>query len=1116
MVKNLKVILRVYIFPLTAVLILGAMSFAQETGGEIQGTVKDAQGAVVPNAAVTVKGLDVGITRTAQTDSDGFFRIRQLPPGVYNVTTDAVSGFAAQTKERVQVALGNATTVDFQLSTSSVQAVVEVTNDSGVIVDPTETKAQDNISAQEIDRLPKSTGFTGVLKTSASVRPEPLSGQFSINGSTGPENSFIIDGQETQNFKTGQIDANNDIPYQAVQEVQIKTSGFEAEFGGATGGVINAVTKSGSNPFRGEFGLQFVSNKLNATPRGWYNVTSNSNGLPGETLPNSGQGLEVFPVSNDPGTTFIPTALVSGPIIKDRLWFFAIHAPRIINTERTTTYVSGFGPTRALTTFNATLQALGASNIQTARQEVIYNYDQFRLDASPFNSLRLSSSFTWNPIVNKGGLLSSSYTTSFRNATAGNNFVIGSPPTLTENGQTFQGSQVTERQGGRQNSNNFRFEGVYTPTDKLVLLGRYTRGFLNEKLQAYGIPSGPDFRCTQVPTALAAQAGCTQGFISGNNLKTSKDVSVRTTWEGQASYLLNAFGQHEIKGGYQKSDILNDVEAGSNVGVGRTYLYYGVNCFSPSFTYVAWNISPGNYNCPANSIGTGVTYQIGTFGRAVNTAHTFFIQDKWQPTSRLTFNLGVRAEQEDLPAFNENAIPLKFRFQDKIAPRLGVAYALTSDGKTKISAFYGRFFDRLKFALPRGSFGGDFYHVSYFYITADKPHYSNYTVQGLRGSYNFPGGGACPITSGSSYVCDQDYRIPSNAEGGSAFESGAVDPNVKPYRQSEATVEFQREVMRASVFTTRFLWRNLDQVIEDIGILTSSGSEAYVIGNPGQGLAAEVYQAAGYERMAKAKRNYKALQMEWDSRYVRNFNFNVNYTWSRLYGNYSGLGSPDELLASGFGRTDPNVNRDFDLPQVGFTAAGEEAIGLLPLDRTHVFKASGTYTFDWRGSKSNSTDISFFTTAQSGTPLTTFVEVFGIAIPETKRGDLGRTPMFTQTDLNLTHRYRFGRDDRFTLAFDLNVLNAFNENNPLGFNTNKFSASFNLDPSAVNNCGDNSVCAINFLTSNGVLSQYAAAEQNFSLSANVFGVNAARSVAFMQPIVYQEPRTIRFGFRFLF
>lgn len=1100
MSKNLRFITLM----LLLVLCLTASAFGQETGGEIQGTIKDPTGAVVPNITITIRGVDVGINRTVQTDAEGFFRIRQLPPGTYTVSTEAVSGFAAQTREGVQVALGNATTLDLNVSPTVGTTTVDVTADAGVLVDPTETKAQDNISAQEIERLPKATGFTSLITTTSGVRREPLSGQFSINGATGPENSFIIDGQETQNFRTGQINANNDIPYQAVQEIQVKTSGFEAEFGGATGGVINAVTKSGSNQFRGEVGAQFVTEKLNAAPRGIYSVTTNSSGVAGSSVPNSGQGIEFFPVARDQGTTFFPTALLSGPIIKDKLWFFGIHAPRIINTQRTTTFVSGFGPTRTTT------------STQTSNQRTVYHYDQLRLDASPFNNLRLSSSFTWNPIEDRGGLLSSTYTTGFRAATSSQNFVIGSPTSLVVNGQTLTGAEAAFYQGGRQNSNNFRFEGVFTPTSKLVLVGRYTRGFLNEKLASYGIPSGPDFRCTQVPAALAAQAGCTQGFISGNNIQTSRDISVRTTIDANASYLFNAGGQHELKGGYQRSNILNDVFSG-NVGPGRTYLYYGVNCFDPEFTYVQWHITEGNYPCPANSIGTGVTYQFGTVGRATNTADTVFLQDKWQPTTRLTLNLGLRIEQEKLPAFNENAQPLQFGFKDKFAPRLGVAYALTADGKTKISAFYGRFFDRLKFALPRGSFGGDFYHVSYFYITADKPNYSNYSVPNLAGSFTFPGGGQCPITSGSSYVCDQDYRIPSNAQGASAFESGAVDPNVKPYRQSEATVEFQREVMRSTVFTARGLWRNLDQVIEDIGVPTPSGSEAYVIGNPGSGLAAELFEQLGYNRIPKAKRNYKALQFELDSRYMRNFSFNFNYTLSRLYGNYSGLASPDEATAvTGVGRTTPNVNRDFDLPQVGFTASGEDATGILPLDRTHVFKASGTYSFDWWANNANTTDVSFFTTAQSGTPMTTFVSVFGIPIPQTRRGDLGRTETFTQTDLNFTHRYRFGRDERFTLAADFNVINVLNENNVIAVNQNLHSGSFGLSTSSVNNCGGNYVCAINALTSGGVLSQYAAAESSFAPSAAVFGVNAARNIAFGQPIVRQEPRTVRFGFRLLF
>jgi hypothetical protein len=1083
------------------VLCLSISIIAQTTTGEISGTVKDANGAVVPGASVTISGTNVGYNRTVQADDSGVYRAQQVPPGSYKVTVAPISGFAAQTKNNVLVGINNLTTVDFSLGATT-EIVVDVQGGDN-IVDATETKAQTNISAREIDALPKGTGFTSLLRTAAAVRPEPLSGQFTINGATGPENSFIIDGQETQNFKTGLINSNNDIPYQALQEIQVKASGFEAEFGGATGGVINGVTKSGSNQFHGEFGVNLATAKLNAGPRVTYSIFTNSTNLPGETIPHSGQGIEFRPQSRVDGTNFYPTALLSGPIIKDKLWFFGIHSPRVVNEEASTTWISGFGPTRTLTTFSSTLNSLGATNPQTFRRKTTYNYSQLRLDAAPFNSVRINSSFTWNPIVQRGNILST--------------YVVGSPTTLVDNGTTYQGADAARFQGGRQNSNNFRLEGVYTPTSKLVLLGRYTRGFLNEKLGSYGIPAIPQFVCSQVPDALVATAGCAQGFVNiSSNSNTLRDISIRTAYDAQASYLFKAFGSHELKGGYQNSKILNDVSSG-NAGPGRTYLYYGQKCFDTSFVYVQWKINEGTYACPADSIGTGVTYQFGTVGKATNTAHTFFIQDKWQPTSRLTFNLGLRTEQEDIPAFNADAIDLKFKFMDKLAPRLGVAYALTGDGKTKISAFYGRFFDRLKFALPRGSFGGDFYHVSYFYIRSGAPAYTNYTVGSLAGSYGFPAGGQCPNPAGSQYVCDQDYRIASNSTSADVFETGQVDPNVKPYRQSEATVEFQREVMRSTVFTARYLWRNLDQVIEDIGIPTSAG-EAYVIGNPGSGLAADVYQELGYNKIPKAVRTYKALQLELDSRFVKNFSLNLNYTLSRLHGNYSGLASPDEVsVATGTARTTtPNVNRDFDEPWVGFTASGDEAIGVLPLDRTHVFKASGTYMFDWWNSRANSTDVSFFTTLQSGTPLTTFVNIMGIPIPETKRGDLGRTEAFSQTDLNFTHRYKFGRDDRLTLAFDLNILNVFNENHVLAVNQNKHSGFFALSSSKINSCGTSIVCAVNYLTSNGVLTQYAAAETAFTQSATVFGVNAARNAAFLQPISYSDPRSVRFGFRLLF
>src|SRR5438552_3307027 len=244
--KNFKF----FTLALSLVLCVAASALGQETTGQIQGLVKDQNGAVVPNVTITIQGVNIGFKREAQTDGNGFYRADKVPPGTYKVSIAAVSGFAAQTKDNVQVSLGVATTVDFA---AAVGAVVNI-QDSGVILDPTETKAQSNISVRQIDALPKGTGFTSLLKTTVAVRPEPLGGQYTINGSTGLENSFLIDGQETQNYRNGLLNTNNDIPYQAVAEIQVKSSGFEAEFGGATGGVVNAVTKSGSNAFHGEFG----------------------------------------------------------------------------------------------------------------------------------------------------------------------------------------------------------------------------------------------------------------------------------------------------------------------------------------------------------------------------------------------------------------------------------------------------------------------------------------------------------------------------------------------------------------------------------------------------------------------------------------------------------------------------------------------------------------------------------------------------------------------------------------------------------------------------------------------------------------------------------------------
>lgn len=1104
-----------FLFVLTLILAFAGIMFGQDTKGSIVGTVKDQAGAVIPNATVEIVGTTVGFNRTVTTNGEGQYTALQIPPGNYKVTVSATN-LAAAPKE-VTVTLGNTTTVDFDLKVGNVGAVVDVTADV-IAVDSTEAKVQDNITAQKIEALPKGTTFSSLLRTTASTRPEPNSGGLQVNGSSGAENSFIIDGQEVSNFRTGALNGNNDIPFQAVQEVQVKSSGFEAEFGGATGGVVSVVTKSGTNNLRGEFGIAFGTQKLNAGPRPILSNTfigslATVGGI-GTSRTASGQFVEMFPQDRDAGTNVFPTASLGGSLIKNKLWFYSIYSPQIFNATRTTTFVSGFpgnGTGRALIgpgNFATTLpdSVKNASPIQTSTAKQTNEYALLKLDASPTNTLRLSGSYTWNPIVQEGLL-------------QGGTTVVGLPGFAQFPGIGFLvGDELASKQGGRQNSNNVKGEAVWTPNNKTIVGVRYSRGFLNEKLGSYFVPNEARIRCRSVAATSVAQAGCSTNFQTNtNNFQIEKDVSVRNTFDGDFSYLVGNFGgSHAFKFGYQYSKISNDVNDGyKNTGIISL-------CYGSTLTI---NSRCGGYGAPdvgvvlatptppagQTQIGVGWIQRFATAGAASNTAQSFYVQDKWQPTQRLTFTLGIRTEKEDLPAFNGEATNLKFNFGDKIAPRLGVAYGLTGDGKTKIAAFYGWFYDRLKFELPRGSFGGDFFRRDIFPIYSGTAAYTNYTVPTIIGNYNDPIGGQCPIAqaAGRLTLCNVDFRIPSNLANSS---SGAVDPNLKPYRQSEFTVEFQREVMKNSVLTARFLYRNVDHAVEDAGYANAQGSETYIIGNPGEGLHAQRLRELGYNKSVKPERKYKAFQLEYNTNFWNNISLNMNYTYSSLFGNYSGLASSDEG-----GRLSPGVNRFFDLPFIGWTAAGTPDNGRLATDRPHVFKASGTYTFGWWGNRANSTDFSFFTFAQSGTPKTTFVSVFGLPVPETKRGNLGRTPVYTQTDFSLTHRYKFGRDDKFAVAFDFNVLNLFNEANVLGFDTNRTQNSwYTLDYLSV---GTNPITAVNKLTSGGVLTELnaelsAAGCEAYSGAAGTANFCTNQSYQFANQ--FQGPRTVRFGLRFIF
>src|SRR6266850_1236465 len=234
---------------------------AQEITGNIQGEVKDQTGAVVPNATVTATSEPRSFTAT--TNSDGQYRFSNLQPGVYTISATA-TGFTTAKVENVTVELGRTLNVVLEVRAVGASQSVTVTATTEPIVDVSSTKVATNVTQQEIDVLPKSLNFSSIINVAPGTRSEPNAGGFQIDGASGSENRFVVDGMDVTRVFGGTLGSTKNIPYDFVREVQIKSGGYEAEFGGATGGVINVVTRSGANDWHGEVRFDFQNDKLKA------------------------------------------------------------------------------------------------------------------------------------------------------------------------------------------------------------------------------------------------------------------------------------------------------------------------------------------------------------------------------------------------------------------------------------------------------------------------------------------------------------------------------------------------------------------------------------------------------------------------------------------------------------------------------------------------------------------------------------------------------------------------------------------------------------------------------------------------------------------------------------
>lgn len=292
-----------------ALIVLCAGAAFAATTGKLIGTALDDKGAKLPGVTVTITSpVLIGGAHTAVTEQDGTFSFPSLPPGIYTVRFELAS-FLTQERTEVQVRLDHTTEITATMPVSQFGEAVTVTADTPV-VDPAQTGTSQTFTPDFLNRMAigsANRGYQDVLLQAAGVvNDTAASGNARVFGSTGGENSYLIDGLETTDPVTATFGTN--FTFDAIQEISFQTGGFEAEYGRATGGVVNIVTKSGGNDFSGTFDLRYHTQKF-------YQKGTH------------------FDPSKQPVKYVDPAVTIGGPILKDKVWFFV--SGENIDSERT-------------------------------------------------------------------------------------------------------------------------------------------------------------------------------------------------------------------------------------------------------------------------------------------------------------------------------------------------------------------------------------------------------------------------------------------------------------------------------------------------------------------------------------------------------------------------------------------------------------------------------------------------------------------------------------------------------------------------------------------------------------------------------------------------------------
>jgi hypothetical protein len=1001
--------LRLTLGILLAAVALASPAAAQEQTGAIQGVVKDTQGGVLPGVTVEVKNLATGAVQTVVTDPQGRYRVPSMPPGRYEVTAD-LSGFGPA-KMPVTLNLGQLLAVDLTLAVAGLSETVNVSGDSPLI-DVKQNATYSTVQSEQIDRIPKGRDFTNVLAAAPGANDERRAGGISIDGASGAENRFVVDGVDTTNLQDGSS-AKGVVP-DFIQEVQVKTSGYPAEYAGATGGVVNAVTKSGTNVFRGSAGVYYSQNG----PAGLENKDK-ANFWMGKQRPyvrlkpSDTRQAEwaTYPLDEIPNVE--PVLEGGGPIVRNKLWYYVGYSPLRKRTTRTVTWatpVAGGPATEAFVREDPSDRLIASASWQVS------------------NSLRAKFSYTPTWTRQRGSL-----------------------PNNEPDGTSTDNAATDFRSVG-ENKWDASYSGTIDWSARPDLYVNLAGGYFMADKETLG--TGTEI-IHEMNGNISVFPGVPASLIQPNGYMDNKDND-RTVTDKLARLYLNAtgtyfkswFGQHALKAGVRFERIGNTRDIGQ---VQPTITFYWDQ------TYVDAN--------GIESRGPYGYYRVSRGVLGIGDIHSnnwgLFLQDSWSPSSRLTINAGVRAESERIPYYSpgQEDQGITFGFGDKIAPRLGFAYDVRGNGRWKAYGSFSRLFDITKLELPRGSFGGEQWKEYYYTL-------NTYDWPSVNCQENDP---ACPgrlLEVSALRFGSNDVNNPETAAVTTRFfgaPRNMIQDDIKPVQSQEVTLGLDHELNAVTSVGVRYTHKWVTRTIEDFGF-NLDGTEYYFIGNPGQGYIGQLrflwgetgptgftpealYQPINGKVFPQVapRRDYDAVELSVKKRLSKRWSGSAVYTWSRLYGNFPGLASSDEVSTTrtsmnfGKARLSPNVNRMYDGPWMMYDSRGNPVYGNLNTDRPHYLKLQGTYDMPW------GTGVGVNWYARSGALFSKWVTYQGYQyVYYEGRGSLGRTPVEQAVDLLVQHDFRLGQKVRLNLS--LNVANLLDTSTATSIYSQQFRDAFNLTP----------------------------------------------------------------------